>query len=48
MTSYHRERNPSSASSRRADNSVNLYDPAGLRPITTEELDTYRKANSPK
>jgi len=27
---------------------VNLYDPAGLHPITAEELDAYRKANSPK
>ncbi|RRC94429.1 hypothetical protein EII11_10270, partial [Schaalia canis] len=25
-----------------------LFDPAGLRPITTEELDAYRKANAPK
>ena len=30
------------------NNPVNLYDPAGLHPITAEELDAYRKANSPK
>ncbi len=30
------------------NNPTNLYDPTGLHPITTEELDTYRKANAPK
>ncbi|RRD48645.1 EndoU domain-containing protein, partial [Arachnia propionica] len=27
---------------------TNLHDPTGLQPITTEQLDAYRKANSPK
>ncbi|QWW19524.1 hypothetical protein I6B53_10690 [Schaalia sp. 19OD2882] len=30
------------------NNPLNLIDPSGLRPITTQELDDYRKANSPK
>ena len=30
------------------NNPANLYDPSGLQPLTTEQLDTYRKANSPK
>lgn len=30
------------------NNPVNLFDPAGLHPLTSEELDSYRKANSAK
>lgn len=30
------------------NNPATLIDPTGLRPITTGELDAYRKANSPK
>ena len=30
------------------NNPANLYDPTGLHPVTAEELDAYRKANSPK
>lgn len=30
------------------NNPINLVDPTGLTPITTEELDDYRKANAPK
>ena len=30
------------------NNPTNLYDPTGLHPITTDELDAYRKHNSPK
>ncbi len=30
------------------NNPAGLYDPAGLHPLTTEEMDAYRKANSPK
>ncbi|WP_455130406.1 DUF6531 domain-containing protein, partial [Propionibacterium acidifaciens] len=30
------------------NNPVNLYDPTGLHPITGQEMDAYRQANSPK